>query len=142
MARVAFIGLGNMGGGMAANLAAKGHEVRAFDLSAEALERAKGKGCTPVNSAEEALDGAEAVVSMLPAGKHVADVYHNAVFAKAPKSAILMDCSTIDVATAQKRRPRGRGGRIYHGGRASFGRDSGRRRRNADLHGWRVGRRL
>jgi len=101
VARVAFIGLGNMGGGMAANLAKAGHEVRAFDLSAEALERAKAKGCTPAASPEEALAGAEAVVTMLPAGKHVADVYRNSVFLAAPKSAILLDCSTIDVATAK-----------------------------------------
>ena len=46
--RIGFIGLGNMGGGMAANLAKAGHEVRAFDLSADALDRARGKGCTPV----------------------------------------------------------------------------------------------
>ena len=100
MARVAFIGLGNMGGGMAANLAKAGHEVRAFDLSADALDRAKAKGCTPAASPEAALADAEAVVTMLPAGRHVADVYRASVFATAPKSAILMDCSTIDVATA------------------------------------------
>ena len=101
MARVAFIGLGNMGGGMAANLAKAGHEVRAFDLSADALDRAKAKGCTPAASPEAALADAEAVVTMLPAGRHVADVYRASVFATAPKSAILMDCSTIDVATAK-----------------------------------------
>jgi len=101
MARVAFIGLGNMGGGMAANLAKAGHEVRAFDLSADALERAKAKGCTPVGSAEEALKGAEAVVTMLPAGKYVAEVYRRSVLTTAPNSAILIDCSTIDVATAK-----------------------------------------
>ena len=102
MARVAFIGLGNMGGGMAANLAAKGHDVRAFDLSAEALDKAKAAGCLPVASATEACDGAEAVVTMLPAGKHVESVYSDSVFGTAPPSAILMDCSTIDVATAKR----------------------------------------
>ncbi|MES2058663.1 MAG: 3-hydroxyisobutyrate dehydrogenase [Pseudomonadota bacterium] len=102
MARVAFIGLGNMGGGMAANLAKKGHDVRAFDLSAEALARAKEAGCLPAASVEEALDGAEAVITMLPAGKHVEGVYADAVFAAAPQSAILIDCSTIDVATAKR----------------------------------------
>ena len=101
MARVAFIGLGNMGGGMAANLAKAGHEVRAFDLSADALDRAKAKGCTPAASPAEALADAEAVVTMLPAGRHVAEVYRTSVFAAAPKSAILIDCSTIDVATAR-----------------------------------------
>ena len=101
MARIAFIGLGNMGGGMAANLAKAGHEVRAFDLSEAALARAETNGCTRAASAEAALDDAEAVVTMLPAGKHVADVYRTAVLTTAPKSAILMDCSTIDVATAK-----------------------------------------
>jgi 3-hydroxyisobutyrate dehydrogenase len=101
VARVAFIGLGNMGGGMAANLAKAGHQVRAFDLSQEALARAEAKGCQPSSSAEEALADAEAVVTMLPAGRHVADVYRQSVLLAAPKSAILIDCSTIDVATAK-----------------------------------------
>ena len=102
MARVAFIGLGNMGGGMAANLAAKGHDVRAFDLSAEALDKAKAAGCLPAASAAEACDGAEAVVTMLPAGKHVETVYADSIFGNAPAAAILIDCSTIDVATAKR----------------------------------------
>ena len=101
MARIAFIGLGNMGGGMAVNLAKAGHEVRAFDLSEAALARAESKGCTRAASADTALVGAAAVVTMLPAGKHVADVYRQSVLASAPKSAILMDCSTIDVTTAK-----------------------------------------
>ena len=102
MARVAFIGLGNMGGGMAANLAKAGHDVRAFDLSEEALKRAKERGCLPAKSAELAVKDAEAVVTMLPAGSHVRDVYESAVIGKAPSSAILIDCSTIDVATARE----------------------------------------
>ena len=102
MARVGFIGLGNMGGGMAANLAKKGHDVRAFDLSSEALDRAKAAGCLPVASAAKAAGGAEAIVTMLPAGSHVEQVYAEAVFAAAPPSAILIDCSTIDVATAKR----------------------------------------
>jgi 3-hydroxyisobutyrate dehydrogenase len=101
MARVAFIGLGNMGGGMAANLAKAGHEVIAFDLSQDALARAKANGCTVADSAEAAVQDAEAVVTMLPAGKHVAGVYRDNVLKNAPGSAILMDCSTIDVATAK-----------------------------------------
>ena len=101
MARVAFIGLGNMGGGMAANLAKAGHEVRAFDLSEEALDRAVKRGATAAADAAEACADAEAVITMLPAGKHVADVYRATVFTAAPKSAILIDCSTIDVATAK-----------------------------------------
>ncbi|MEH3038312.1 MAG: 3-hydroxyisobutyrate dehydrogenase [Sphingomonas adhaesiva] len=101
MARVGFIGLGNMGGGMAANLAKKGHDVRAFDLSAEAMERAKAAGCLPVASATEAAEGAEAVVTMLPAGRHVAQVYAESL-GGAAASTILIDCSTIDVATARE----------------------------------------
>ncbi|WP_294004333.1 3-hydroxyisobutyrate dehydrogenase [Sphingomonas sp.] len=99
--RIAFIGLGNMGGGMAANLAKAGHKVVAFDLSQDALDRAKANGCTVAKSAEAAIKDAEAVVTMLPAGKHVAEVFRTNVLLNAPKSAILMDCSTIDVATAK-----------------------------------------
>jgi len=101
MAKVAFIGLGHMGGGMAPNLAKAGHEVRAFDLSEEALRAAVEKGCKRAKSTDEAVKDADAVVTMLPAGKHVADVYRSHVFGKAPKAAILIDCSTIDVATAK-----------------------------------------
>lgn len=101
MATVGFIGLGNMGGGMAANLAKKGHDVRAFDLSQEALDRAKAAGCLPVASAAEAVAGADYVVTMLPAGKHVRSVYENDIFGAVPASALLMDCSTIDVGSAR-----------------------------------------
>ena len=101
MARIAFIGLGNMGGGMAANLAAKGHDVRAFDLSAEALDKAKAAGCTPEKSAAEAVYGADTVVSMLPAGTHVAGLYRDIVYGHAAPGTLLIDCSTIDVATAK-----------------------------------------
>ena len=102
MAKVAFIGLGNMGSGVAANLAKAGHEVRAFDLSEAALAKAEAAGCIRATSAAEAASEADAVVTMLPAGKHVEDVYENSIFGAAPKTAILMDCSTIDVATARK----------------------------------------
>ena len=99
--KIAFIGLGNMGGGMAANLATAGHEVRAFDLSEEALARAVEAGCIRAASAAEAVIGAEAVVTMLPAGKHVASVYESDVFPNAAPGTLLLDCSTIDVATAR-----------------------------------------
>lgn len=99
--KIAFIGLGNMGGGMAANLAKAGHDVRAFDLSEEALTRAVEAGCTRAASAAEAVTGAEAVVTMLPAGKHVAGVYQADVFPNAAPGTLLLDCSTIDVATAR-----------------------------------------
>jgi 3-hydroxyisobutyrate dehydrogenase len=102
MARVGFVGLGNMGGGMAANLAKAGHEVRAFDLSEAALARAEKNGCIRAASAAEAVADADAVVTMLPAAKHVRDVYEGSVIGQAPASAILMDCSTIDVDTARE----------------------------------------
>jgi 3-hydroxyisobutyrate dehydrogenase len=101
MARIGFIGLGNMGGGMAANLAKAGHEVRAFDLSQAALAKAVDAGCTRAGSAREAAAGAEAVVTMLPAGAHVAQVYAESVVGAAPSDALLIDCSTIDVPTAK-----------------------------------------
>ena len=69
--KIAFIGLGNMGGGMAANLAKAGHEVRAFDLAAEARDRAKDNGCEVFATVHEAVQGVDAVVSMLPNGKIV-----------------------------------------------------------------------
>jgi 3-hydroxyisobutyrate dehydrogenase len=100
--KIAFIGLGHMGGGMAPNLAKAGHEVRAFDLSEEALAKAVEQGCARAGSTEEAVDGAEAVITMLPAAQHVAGVYRSHVFGKAPPTALLIDCSTIDVATARQ----------------------------------------
>ena len=102
MSRIAFIGLGNMGGGMAANLVKAGHEVHAFDLSPEALDRAKENGCQTYTSVQEAVQGAEAVVSMLTNGKIVESVFTADVIGHAPTSALLLDCSTIDVATARK----------------------------------------
>lgn len=99
--KIAFIGLGNMGGGMAVNLANAGHDVRAFDLSEEALARATEAGCSRAASAAEAVTGAEAVVTMLPAGKHVASVYDADVVPNAAPGTLLLDCSTIDVATAR-----------------------------------------
>jgi len=99
--KIAFIGLGNMGGGMAANLVKAGHEVHAFDLSEAARLRAQRDGCSPFASVSEAVEGADAVVSMLPSGKIVDEVYGVEVFGKAPAGALLLDCSTIDVATAR-----------------------------------------
>ena len=100
--KIAFIGLGNMGGGMAANLVKAGHEVHAFDLSPDALARATGNGCATYTSVREAVQGAEAVVSMLPNGAIVDSVYGADVIGQAPQTALLLDCSTIDVATARK----------------------------------------
>ena len=101
MSRIAFIGLGNMGGGMAANLARAGHAVRAFDLAEAALARAEAAGCTRAASAAEAAGDAEIVVTMLPAGKHVRAVYGEQLLATVPAGALLIDCSTIDVASAR-----------------------------------------
>ncbi|KPF76405.1 3-hydroxyisobutyrate dehydrogenase [alpha proteobacterium AAP81b] len=101
MVTIAFIGVGNMGGGMAANLVKAGHVVRAFDLAPAALDRARGNGCHIVGSAAEAADGADAIVTMLPAGAHVRAAYEGELFAAASPNAVLIDCSTIDVATAK-----------------------------------------
>ena len=100
--KIAFIGLGNMGGGMAANQAKAGHEVAAFDLSQAALDRASGAGCRPVASVVEAVKDADVVITVLPAGPHVLKVYTESIIGAAPSSALLIDCSTIDVETARK----------------------------------------
>ncbi|WP_336987223.1 3-hydroxyisobutyrate dehydrogenase [Altererythrobacter aquiaggeris] len=100
--KIAFIGLGNMGGGMAANLVQAGHTVRAFDLSEVALGQAKKAGCETYATAKEAVSGVDAVVSMLPNGGIVSRVYTTDVIGHAPTEAILLDCSTIDVATARQ----------------------------------------
>jgi 3-hydroxyisobutyrate dehydrogenase len=102
MARVGFIGLGKMGGHMARNLLKAGHEVRAFDPAAAAMDAAVKAGAKPANGAAAAADGAEAVVTMLPAGPQSRAVYFEAgVIEAAGKGALLLDCSTIDIATAQ-----------------------------------------
>ena len=101
MAKIAFIGLGHMGGGMAPNLAKAGHEVRAFDLSEDALNAAVERGCMRAASTEEAVSDVDVVITMLPAAKHVLGVYRDQVLGKAPTSALLIDCSTIDVASAR-----------------------------------------
>ena len=101
MAKIAFIGLGNMGGPMAANLVKGQHQVTAFDLSAVALDATVEKGAKKAASAAEAVKGAEIVVTMLPAGKHVRAVYENDVLPNAAKGTLLIDCSTIDVDSAR-----------------------------------------
>ncbi len=108
MASIAFIGLGNMGGGMAANLAKAGHDVRAFDLDRGALERAVGAGCKAAPDAAAAVRDVDAIVTMLPAGRHVAQVYAESVIPHVAPSTLLIDCSTIDVATARTNADRAR----------------------------------
>jgi len=99
--KIAFIGLGNMGGGMAANLVKAGHEVHAFDLSPEALARAQESGCAAFTKVGEAVQGVDAVVTMLPNGGIVRSVYTDEVIGKAPTGALFIDCSTIDLETAR-----------------------------------------
>src|SRR5438270_9188997 len=95
--KIAFIGLGHMGGGMAPNLAKAGHEVRAFDLVAEAVQHAAEGGCTPAASAADAVKDAEVVITMLPAAKHVRAVFEGDIAPNAAPGTLLIDCSTIDV---------------------------------------------
>lgn len=102
MQTIAFIGLGNMGGGMAVNQVKAGRTVRAFDLSDSALAKASDAGCMACSSAAEAVEGADAVITMLPAGKHVLSVYEQDVLPGAATDALLVDCSTIDVDSARK----------------------------------------
>ena len=101
MAKIAFIGLGNMGGPMAANLCKAQHHVAAFDLSEPAVAAAVEKGAHKAKSAAEAVKDAEIVVTMLPAGKHVREVYEKDVLPNVAKGALLIDCSTIDVDSAR-----------------------------------------
>ena len=99
--KIGFIGLGNMGGGMAANLVKAGHDVLAYDLVPAALERASTAGCRVVTTAAEAVREAEAVITMLPAGTHVRQVWEGDVIPNAAPGALLIDCSTIDVDSAR-----------------------------------------
>ncbi len=106
MAHVGFIGLGNMGGPMAANLVKAGHEVAGFDLSRETLEALAAAGGQVAPSAVEAARGAAFVITMLPAGEHVRDVWlHQGGLIEAVAAAgtkpLLIDCSTIDVDSSR-----------------------------------------
>jgi len=103
MSRIAFIGLGNMGGPMAANLVKAGHAVHAFDLSAAALASAAAAGATAADSAAAAVADAEVVISMLPASRHVEALYlDGGLLAAIPDGALVVDCSTIAPASARK----------------------------------------
>ncbi|MGY3697856.1 3-hydroxyisobutyrate dehydrogenase [Bradyrhizobium sp. USDA 3240] len=101
MANVAFIGLGNMGGPMAANLVKAGHKVTAFDLVAASRDQAKSDGAAIAESGVGAVKGADVVITMLPAGKHVLGVW-NEVLPAMDKGALIIDCSTIDVESAKQ----------------------------------------
>ena len=103
MSNVAFIGLGNMGSGMCANLVKAGHSVKAFDLNPQAIEQAINSGATGAESIADCVTEAEYVITMLPAGKHVHSVYfdQDGITSHALKSAVLIDCSTIAVSEAR-----------------------------------------
>src|SRR5262245_41015620 len=101
--RIAFVGLGNMGGPMAANLVKAGHSVAAFDMSKSAVDRAVEAGAKAAASANAAANDAEAIVTMLPAGQHVRQVYlgDQGLLKAAKPGALFIDSSTIDVTTAR-----------------------------------------
>ena len=100
MAMIGFIGLGNMGAPMAANLLRAGHSVRGYDLSPAAAAATTDLGLDLAASAAEAVTAAEVVITMLPAGKHVAACYAD-ILPAAKQGTLFIDCSTIDVAAAQ-----------------------------------------
>lgn len=104
MARIGFVGLGNMGGPMARNLLKAGHAVRGFDLVPGALAAFAADGGSPAASAAAAAADADFVITMLPAGRHVRDAWLSAggMAAASAPGAVLIDCSTIDVATARE----------------------------------------
>jgi len=101
MARIGFVGLGNMGGPMASNLVRAGHAVAVFDLDGAAMARIADARAAA--SAADAVGGADFVVTMLPAGPQVRDAFLGAggMAAASPPASVLIDCSTIDVATAR-----------------------------------------
>ena len=103
MATIGFIGLGNMGGPMAANLVKAGHSVRGFDLVPAAHDAARAAGVTVVATAAATAEGADVVITMLPAGQQVRDVYGDPAgpLATAKRGKLFIDCSTIDVETAR-----------------------------------------
>ena len=102
--QIAFIGLGNMGAPMAINLHKAGHSVKAFDLSADALAKVRAEGLQVATSAQDAGQGAEAVVTMLPASQHVEGLFlgNGNLLASIAKGTLVIDSSTIAAATSQK----------------------------------------
>ncbi|WP_336366371.1 3-hydroxyisobutyrate dehydrogenase [Marinobacter sp. C2H3] len=104
MAKISFIGLGNMGGPMAANLIKAGHEVTVFDLSKPAVEALVAEGARTAETAHAAIEGADCVITMLPAGQHVEAVYlgDDGLLAALPKDTLVIDSSTIAPETARK----------------------------------------
>jgi len=101
MATIAFIGLGNMGGPMAANLVKAGHKVVAFDLAEASRNQARSDGAAIAESAAGSVKDADVVITMLPAGKHVLSVWGDVISSMA-KGSLIIDCSTIDVESAKQ----------------------------------------
>jgi 3-hydroxyisobutyrate dehydrogenase len=101
MAKIGFIGLGNMGAPMAGNLVKKGHEVKGFDLSSSNLEKALTRGVTRAASAADAAKAVEVIVTMLPAGKDTLTVWGGGILKEARPGTLVIDSSTIDVASAR-----------------------------------------
>lgn len=101
MTSIAFIGLGHMGGPMAANLVKAGYSVQGFDLAAPSLELARQNGVQTRSTLAETVSGASTVITMLPAGKHVISVWTELVDA-VPAGTLLIDCSTIDIDSARE----------------------------------------
>lgn len=104
MTQIAFIGLGNMGGPMATNLLKAGHALRVFDLVPDAVATAVSHGAVAATSARDTLAGAEIVISMLPASRHVEGLYlgTEGILPLIPDGALVIDCSTIAPAVAKK----------------------------------------
>ncbi|WP_417500975.1 3-hydroxyisobutyrate dehydrogenase [Marinobacter sp.] len=103
MAKITFIGLGNMGGPMAGNLVKAGHDVTVFDLSKDAVAALVSEGAKTAETAHDATKGAECVITMLPAGKHVEAVYlgEDGLLAALPEGTLVIDSSTISPETAR-----------------------------------------
>ena len=101
MSIIGFLGLGNMGGPMAANLASAGHRVIGFDLVQQAREEALRAGIEAARSMEDVAADAEFVITMLPSGRHVVDVYQSSLMTRATPGTTFLDCSTIDVDSAR-----------------------------------------
>jgi 3-hydroxyisobutyrate dehydrogenase len=103
MANIGFIGLGNMGGPMAANLVTAGHSVTVFDLNNEAVSTLVSKGAIASSTALECAQDKDFVISMLPAGKHVKATYtdEQGIVSVLNSNTQVIDCSTIDAETAQ-----------------------------------------
>lgn len=104
MKNIAFIGLGNMGGPMAANLVRNGESVVVFDLVADAVKQLEDKGAMAAASPQEAVKNADVVVTMLPAAQHVKSLYlgEQGIIAHAKTGALFIDCSTIDAQSAKE----------------------------------------